>query len=56
MASNIPTSSIKGIEKGKKEGREEGRIEMARIMKKAGEPVEKIVEYTQPTPEEVEGL
>ena len=62
----------KGLEKGRKEGREEGReqgreegeetgrkeekIATARIMKQAGEPVEKIVKYTQLTPEEVGGL
>ena len=46
----------KGIEKGIKSGREKGRIETARIMKQAGEPMEKIVEYTRLTSEEVEGL
>nr|VFJ61402.1 MAG: ATP-dependent DNA helicase RecG [Candidatus Kentron sp. FM]VFJ62726.1 MAG: ATP-dependent DNA helicase RecG [Candidatus Kentron sp. FM]VFK14002.1 MAG: ATP-dependent DNA helicase RecG [Candidatus Kentron sp. FM] len=41
---------------GKKEGMEKGRIATARIMKQAGEPVEKIVQYTQLTVDEVEGL
>ena len=50
----------KGLEKGREEGEETGRkeekIATARIMKQAGEPVEKIVKYTQLTPEEVGGL
>ena len=46
----------KGREEGRKEGREEGRIATARIMKQAGEPVEKIVKYTRLTVEEVAGL
>jgi len=46
----------KGREEGRKEGREEGRTETARLMKQAGEPVEKIMLYTQLTQEEVETL
>nr|VFJ74356.1 MAG: conserved hypothetical protein (putative transposase or invertase) [Candidatus Kentron sp. FM]VFJ74509.1 MAG: conserved hypothetical protein (putative transposase or invertase) [Candidatus Kentron sp. FM]VFK11757.1 MAG: conserved hypothetical protein (putative transposase or invertase) [Candidatus Kentron sp. FM] len=46
----------KGIEEGMEKGKEEERMAMARIMKREGEPVEKIVKYTHLTPREVEGL
>jgi len=49
-----------GLEKGREEGREEGmekeKKATAKIMKQAGEPMEKIMKYTQLTPEEVETL
>ncbi|WP_133512933.1 Rpn family recombination-promoting nuclease/putative transposase [Candidatus Thiosymbion oneisti] len=46
----------KGIEKGREEGMEKGKKATAKIMKQAGEPMEKIMQYTQLTPEEVEAL
>jgi hypothetical protein len=38
------------------EGKKEKALEMARMMKKEGEPVKKIVRYTGLTPEEIEKL
>jgi len=46
----------KGIRRGMEKGMEKSRMEMARIMKQAGELKEKIMHYTQLTPEEVEAL
>jgi len=50
----------KGIEKGREEGMErdieKGKMTTAKIMKQAGEPVAKIMEYTQLTREELKGL
>jgi len=46
----------KGMKRGMEKGMEKSRMEMARIMKQAGEPKEKITHYTQLTPEEVEAL
>nr|VFK30803.1 MAG: conserved hypothetical protein (putative transposase or invertase) [Candidatus Kentron sp. MB]VFK34521.1 MAG: conserved hypothetical protein (putative transposase or invertase) [Candidatus Kentron sp. MB]VFK76801.1 MAG: conserved hypothetical protein (putative transposase or invertase) [Candidatus Kentron sp. MB] len=43
-----------GIKKGFEKGKEEGIISTARLMKQAGEPVEKIAAYTGLTPEEIE--
>nr|VFJ64906.1 MAG: conserved hypothetical protein (putative transposase or invertase) [Candidatus Kentron sp. DK] len=45
-----------GMEKGMEIGDEKGRIATASIMKQAGESVEKIMQYTRLTREEVEGL
>ncbi|MCB2263302.1 MAG: hypothetical protein LGR52_10255, partial [Candidatus Thiosymbion ectosymbiont of Robbea hypermnestra] len=47
---------LDGEKKGMEKGREENRLETARIMKQAGEPMEKIVEYSRLTPEEIAGL
>jgi predicted transposase/invertase (TIGR01784 family) len=44
------------IQKSKEEGIAEGIEKMARIMKKEGEPLEKIAKYTQLTIEEIEKL
>jgi len=48
------------LEKGKKEGLEEGEkkkaLEMAKAMKKDGEPIEKIEKYTQLSIEEIKNL
>ncbi|CAD7856765.1 MAG: hypothetical protein [Olavius algarvensis Gamma 1 endosymbiont] len=46
----------KGMERGMEKGKKEGRIEAARIMKQAGEPMEKIMHYTQLTQKELEAL
>jgi len=46
----------KGMRRGMEKGMEKSRMEMARIMKQAGESKEKIMHYTQLTPEEVEAL
>jgi len=45
-----------GMEKGMEKGVEEEKKATAKIMKQAGEPMEKIMKYTQLTQEEVEGL
>jgi len=42
-----------GEKKGVEEGIKEGRVEMVRIMERAGEPVGKIMQYTQLIREEV---
>nr|VFK32266.1 MAG: conserved hypothetical protein (putative transposase or invertase) [Candidatus Kentron sp. MB]VFK77205.1 MAG: conserved hypothetical protein (putative transposase or invertase) [Candidatus Kentron sp. MB] len=46
----------KGFEKGIEKGKEEGTISTARLMKQAGEPVEKIAAYTLLTPEAIARL
>ena len=46
----------KGLEKGVEKGIEKNRMATARIMKQEGEPVEKIVKYTQLTRKEAEDL
>jgi predicted transposase/invertase (TIGR01784 family) len=48
----VDTSFEEGIEEGKKEK----ALEMARMMKKEGEPVDRIVRYTGMTPGEIEKL
>nr|VFK67938.1 MAG: conserved hypothetical protein (putative transposase or invertase) [Candidatus Kentron sp. UNK]VFK73238.1 MAG: conserved hypothetical protein (putative transposase or invertase) [Candidatus Kentron sp. UNK] len=45
-----------GLAKGKAEGKAEGKRQFARMMKENGEPLEKIVAYTQLTPEEIADL
>jgi predicted transposase/invertase (TIGR01784 family) len=47
---------IIGEERGLKKGKKEEKIEIARMMKKEGEPVDRIVRYTGLTPEEIENL
>nr|VFK19769.1 MAG: conserved hypothetical protein (putative transposase or invertase) [Candidatus Kentron sp. LPFa]VFK34161.1 MAG: conserved hypothetical protein (putative transposase or invertase) [Candidatus Kentron sp. LPFa] len=44
----------KGRAEGWAEGQVEGKIAVARIMKERGEPLEKILEYTRLTREEIE--
>ncbi|MEO1516577.1 MAG: hypothetical protein AAFV95_16240 [Bacteroidota bacterium] len=44
------------VDTSKEEGRQEGKIEVAREMKKNGEPIEKIMVYTGLTKEEIELL
>jgi flagellar biosynthesis/type III secretory pathway protein FliH len=41
---------------GLKEGREKEKIDMARLMKQEGEPIEKIVRYTGLTPADIESI
>ncbi len=49
-----------GLKEGKKIGMEKGlkkgKIQMAKTMKKKGEPIEKILEYTGLSKEEIEKL
>jgi predicted transposase/invertase (TIGR01784 family) len=45
-----------GRKEGRKEGKKEGKIEMAILMKKEGEPVDKIMKYTQLSRQEIESL
>ena len=45
-----------GLAKGKAEGKAEGKRQFARMMKENGESLEKIVAYTQLTPEEIASL
>nr|VFJ76289.1 MAG: conserved hypothetical protein (putative transposase or invertase) [Candidatus Kentron sp. FW] len=49
-------SRVEGRAEGKAEGLTEGKIQVARMMKKNGEPVEKIAAYTQLTPGQIKGL
>ena len=50
----------RGEERGRKEGEQKGKkdkaIEMAKVMKKNGEPIEKIIEYTKLTKAEINQL
>ena len=54
MEEGIKKGMEEGIKKGIDEGIEKEKLEMARIMREAGEPMEKIVQYTRLTPEEIE--
>lgn len=45
-----------GFEKGMEKGKTEKNIEIAKKMKQSGEPIEKIIEYTNLTKEEIEKL
>jgi predicted transposase/invertase (TIGR01784 family) len=45
-----------GEERGLKKGEKKKALEMARIMKKEGEPVDRITRYTGLTPKEIENL
>ena len=64
MKIGIEKGIEKGIEEGREEGikagiergKEEGILSMARLMKQAGEPMDKIAAYTRLTPEEIETL
>jgi len=56
MEKGIEKGMEKGMEKGVGKGIEKGKKETAKAMKQAGEPVEKIMKYTQLTREELEGL
>jgi predicted transposase/invertase (TIGR01784 family) len=54
--STYVTGHLKGRLVGKEEGRKEGKIEMAILMKKEGEPVDKIMKYTQLSRQEIGNL
>lgn len=45
-----------GLQEGRQEGRQEGKIEIAKIMLKDGESIEKIIKYTGLSKEEIENL
>ncbi|MCP5048217.1 MAG: Rpn family recombination-promoting nuclease/putative transposase, partial [bacterium] len=45
-----------GIKKGMEKGKKEGKLEMAKMMKQDGEPIEKISKYTGLSKEEIEKL
>ena len=51
--SSFVDGRMDGEKKGVEEGIKEGRVEMVRIMERAGEPVGKIMQYTQLIREEV---
>ncbi|GJM17503.1 MAG: hypothetical protein DHS20C13_28300 [Thermodesulfobacteriota bacterium] len=44
------------VDTSREEGKEERNIEIARVMKKNGEPIEKIMKYTNLSKEEIESL
>lgn len=44
------------VDTSREEGREEGKVEIAKAMKKNGEPIEKIMTYTSLTKEEIKAL
>lgn len=54
--STYVTGHLKGHLKGRLEGREEGKIEMAIVMKKEGESIDKIMKYTQLSKLKIESL
>jgi predicted transposase/invertase (TIGR01784 family) len=56
LKSVIDTAFDEGKIEGKIEGKLEGKLEMARFMKAAGEPIEKIIRYTGLTREEIERI
>jgi len=46
----------RGLKKGLKEGEKNKTLDMARLMKQEGEPIEKIVRYTGLTPADIENI
>jgi predicted transposase/invertase (TIGR01784 family) len=52
----LETARNEGKQEGRREGKEEGMIEVAREMKKEGDPVEKISRITGLTKEQIEKL
>lgn len=60
LEKGLEAGLAKGLEEGLVKGRAEGliaaKIKVAKMMKEAGESLEKIIEYTNLTPEEVEKL
>ena len=52
----VDTSKEEGKIEGKIEGRTEERFEIAKEMKNNGEPIEKIMRYTNLSKAEIEGL
>jgi len=51
-----PTKSTASINTSKEEGKIERNYEIAKKMKKNGEPIEKIIQYTNLTKEEIDKL
>ena len=56
QASMYQSTYVTGHLEGRQEGEFEGKIDMAILMKKDGEPVEKIMRYTQLSKEDIEQL
>ena len=56
QASMYQSTYVTGHLKGRQEGRQEEKIDMAMLMKVDGEPVEKIMKYTQLSKEEIDQL
>ncbi len=60
LAKGMEKGMEKGLEKGLTEGMEKGQKEsqysIARLMKKNGEPMDKIIQYTQLSKEEIDSL
>ncbi len=56
----VDTSYEEGLEEGviigEEKGKKKEKVEIARVMKKEGEPVDRIARYTGLTPEEIEKL
>lgn len=52
LQSNLATAE----DRGRKEGKKERNLEIARMMVAAGEPVEKIIRYTELTQQEIAGI
>lgn len=52
----VHMARIEGLEEGIDKGLAKGRMEMAKAMKKSGEPLDKIVEYTNLLKKEAESL
>ena len=53
MTSNLLTAEYRGELRGRAEGREESRLEIVQKMKKAGRPLNEIVEFTGLSPETI---
>lgn len=56
QSSMYQSTYVTGHLKGRLEGREEGKIEMAIMMKKEGESIDKIIKYTQLSKQQIESL
>ncbi len=54
--SDLATARDKGKQEGKLEGRLEGKLEMVKAMLSNGEPIEKVLQYSGLTHEDVEKL
>ena len=56
IANGMDAAEKKGIAKGKAEGEKSKAIDMARLMKADGEPLEKIARYTGLTIDEIKNI
>lgn len=56
LQSNLATAEDRGRQLGRQEGRQEGKLEIARMMLSDGEPVEKVMNYTGLTRQEIAQL